>query len=54
MRGGVREQNKVLQQIRKAARAEANMKDVTGFSLLSAKPPKLTGKRSRADFANDV
>ena len=36
MRGGVREQNKLLQAIRKTLRRETGMGSVTGFSLLSA------------------
>ena len=41
---GVREQAQVVMSLRKAARDRANMKDVSGFSLLPAKPGK---KRNR-------
>ncbi len=49
LRGGVSEQNKVIQDIRKKCRVSARMGGVKGFSLISAKPamPKL-GKRKRS------
>ena len=48
MRGGVDEQNKVLQRIRKECRVAAGMKNVKVFSRLSADPRKMTlGKRKR-------
>ena len=52
LRGGILEQNKVIQAARKACRAEAGMGKVTGFSLLSANhSTNLLGKRGAA--AND-
>ena len=48
MRGGVAEQNKVLQHLRKECRVAANMAGVKGLSLLSADPNMTRlGKRKR-------
>ena len=48
LRGGVHEQNKVLQLIRNLSRVAANMKGVSGFSLISSDPGKtLLGRRKR-------
>ena len=52
LRGGVLEQNKVIQAARKTCRVEAGMAAVTGFSLLSSNPNTiLLGKRGAV--AND-
>ena len=49
LRGGVAEQNKVLQKLRKDCRVAAGMKNKTGFSLLSAETGKaLSKKRKRS------
>ena len=45
LRIGVREQAQLVQYLRKECRIAANMKGITGFSLLSAHPSK---KRTRA------
>ena len=51
LRGGVAEQNKIVQQVRKASRIAANMKDVQGFSLLSAETGKaISKKRKRSEM----
>ena len=54
MRGGVREQNTFIQKCRKEARLNANMKNVTGFSLLSANTMNVGRKRKRPNFFSDV
>ena len=50
LRGGVREQNKLLQVIRKQLRDESGMSNVTGFSLLSATKPRAGAKRGRNEI----
>ena len=40
MRGGVKEQTQVIQELRKLSRVDAKMGAVRGFSLLSADPLK--------------
>ena len=52
LRGGVKEQDEVLTQIRKEGRKAAGMAGVTGFSLLSADPKKTRPKRKRV-FSDD-
>ena len=48
LRGGVKEQNKVIQIARDKCRVAAGMSGVRGFSLISADPNKTRlGKRSR-------
>ena len=50
MRGGVEEQNKILQRVRKECRVAAGMKNVKGFSRLTADPTKIRlGKRLNPD-----
>ncbi len=47
IRGGVKEQNTVITEVRKSCRLLAGMGKVTGFSLLSADPQKSgLGKRT--------
>jgi hypothetical protein len=49
MRGGIKEQNTILQLIRKQCRVDAGMGNVKGFSLISADPNKTRlGKRIRS------
>ena len=51
LRGGVAEQNKLLQQLRSSSRVAAGMKDVQGFSLLSvATGQALSKKRKRSEM----
>ena len=54
MRGGVREQNKLIQLIRKKLRKDIDMSNVTGFSLLSVGPPKTGVKRTRTMMGDDT
>ncbi len=48
LRGGVLEQNRVIQVIRKECRVASGMANVTGFSLLTADPKK--GKLGKRKF----
>ena len=50
LRCGVREQTELIQMVRKRCRAVAKMKGVTGFSLLSARHPKV---RTRKEALGD-
>ena len=51
LRGGVAEQNKIIQGLRKASRVAAGMRDVAGFSLLSAATGQaLSKKRKRSEM----
>ena len=54
MRGGVREQNKLIQAVRKALRKDSGMADVTGFSLLSVAPIRTGVKRTRQQMTDDT
>ena len=53
LRGGVREQNAFIQKCRKEAREASGMKNVTGFSLLSAQEIGGPRKRKRVDVEFD-
>ena len=54
MRGGVKEQNKVIQTIRAQCRALSGMSEVKGFSLLSANPRRVgQGKRLFSEAFGD-
>ena len=53
LRGGIREQNQILTSIRKKLREEAGMKNVSGFSLLSATKPMAGRKRRHHEMAAD-
>ena len=54
MRGGVREQNAYIQKCRKAARIASGMANVSGFSLLSAKPSLVGQKRKFSSLVSEV
>ncbi len=55
LRGGVAEQNKVLQQLRKECHVASGMANVRGFSLLSADPNKTRlGKRKRSKHNDNL
>ena len=54
LRGGVREQNQLLMKLRKELRDASNMKEVTGFSLLSASKPTIGVKRTHRERFNDA
>ena len=54
LRRGVREQNELLQDIRKTLRAGSGMGQMTGFSLLSAQRPPKCRKRTRSELTSDA
>ena len=54
MRGGVREQNKLIQLIRKKQRKDMGMSNGTGVGRLAVSPPKTGVKRTRTMMGDDT